>query len=97
MSASLYYSGQIAQGQCGRCDGTVADTLGVMEFDTGTDTIIGNHLIPGGTGGDPFGSPDGIFIVLVDHNSGEVVRFLVPDGPGEKLVSEHMTFGRFET
>ena len=60
MSASLYYSGQIAQGQCERCDGTVADTLGVMEFDTGTDKIIRNHLIPDSTGGDPFGSPDGI-------------------------------------
>lgn len=78
-------AGQIAQGQCGYgCDGTSVDTLGVIEFDTRTDTIIGNHRMPDGIGGDPFSSPDGRFIVLIARNGGEVIRVLAPGGSGEK-------------
>jgi len=71
------FAGTIAEGQCGRCDGLVnVDTLGVYEFDTGTDSFVTNHLMPDGTGGDPFGSPDGRHIVLVGRNGGEVIRIL---------------------
>ena len=35
----LSNSGTVAEGQCGRCDGLAGvDTLGVMEFDTNTDS-----------------------------------------------------------
>jgi len=78
-------AGQIMNGQCGRCDGLVnVDTLGVYEFDTNTDQVIANHVMPDGTGGDPFGSPDGRHIVLVGRNGGEVVRILAAGEPGEK-------------
>ena len=88
---SLYDSGSVKQGQCGRCDGLVGvDTLGVMEFDTKTDTFIGKHLMPDGAGGDPFGSPDGRHVVLVGRNGGEVVRILAAGAPGEVSVSEQV-------
>merc|ERR1711935_909088 len=66
------------------CDGLAGvDTLGVMEFDTSTDTFIKSHVMPDGTGGDPFGSPDGRHIVLVGRNGGEVLRILKAGAPGE--------------
>ena len=75
-------------GQCGRCDGLEGvDTIGVYEFDTSTDTIIANHVMPNGTGGDPFSSPDGRHIVLVGRNGGGVLRILAAGEPGEKSVS----------
>ena len=46
-------------GMCGRCDGSAADTIGVVEFDTNQDQIVGTHLMKEGFGGDPFASPDG--------------------------------------
>jgi len=78
-------AGQIMNGQCGRCDGLEGvDTIGVYEFDTSTDSIIANHAMPNGAGGDPFGSPDGRHIVLVGRNGGEVLRILAAGEPGEK-------------
>merc|ERR1740124_531230 len=79
------FAGGVAQGQCGRCDGIVGvDTLGVLEFDTSTDTFVGQHVMPDGAGGDPFGSPDGRHIVLVGRNGGEVIRILSAGKPGEE-------------
>jgi len=72
-------------GQCGRCDGMVGvDTLGVYEVDTATDTIVGNHLMQEGYGGDPFPSPDGKHIVLIAKNGGTSVRILRTGEPGQK-------------
>merc|ERR1711957_963274 len=76
-------AGQVTEGQCGRCDGLVGvDTIGVYEFDTSTNTFVGNHVMPDGAGGDPFGSPDGRHIVLVGRNGGEVLRILAAGEPG---------------
>lgn len=76
-------AGTITEGQCGRCDGiSGVDTLGAMEFDTSTDTFIASHVMPDGTGGDPFGSPDGRFVVLVGRNGGEVLRIIKTGEPG---------------
>jgi len=70
-------AGSVLEGQCGRCDGLAnVDSLGVYEFDTATDKIVGNHVMPDGTGGDPFGSPDGRHVVLVGRNGGQVIRIL---------------------
>jgi len=77
-------AGQVAEGQCGRCDGLTVDNIGVYEFDTNTDTIVGQHTMADGTGGDPFASPDGRFIVLVGFNGGEVLRVLKMGAPDEK-------------
>merc|ERR1711957_512195 len=76
-------AGTVTEGQCGRCDGLAGvDTLGVMEFDPNTDKFIASHVMPDGTGGDPFGSPDGRHIVLVGNNGGEVLRILAAGEPG---------------
>jgi len=76
-------AGIVTEGQCGRCDGLAGvDTLGVMEFDTSRDKFIASHVMPDGTGGDPFGSPDGRHIVLVGRNGGEVLRILAAGEPG---------------
>lgn len=76
------------QGQCGRCDGLAnVDSLGVYEYNTEKDEIIGNHVMPDGTGGDPYGSPDGRHIVLVGRNGGEVIRILKAGVNGEVSVS----------
>jgi hypothetical protein len=62
---------------CGRCDGIAGvDTLGVYEFDTTTDTIVGNHIMKENFGGDPYPSPDGKYIVLIGRNGGTTVRIL---------------------
>jgi len=77
-------AGTVTEGQCGRCDGLAGvDTLGVMEFDTNTDTFIASHVMPDGAGGDPFGSPDGRHVVLIGRNGGEVLRILKAGNPGE--------------
>merc|ERR1712086_1097541 len=60
------------------------DTLGVYEFDTATDTIIGNHVMKEGIGGDPFPSPDGEHIVLIANNGGTSIRILKTGEPGAK-------------
>jgi hypothetical protein len=72
------YAGEInIQGMCGRCDGIAGvDTLGVYEFDTTTDTIVGNHIMKENFGGDPYPSPDGKYIVLIGRNGGTTVRIL---------------------
>jgi len=78
------FAGQVADGTCGRCDGVAGvDTLGVYEFDTVTDKLVGNHLMPEGVGGDPFPSPDGKHIVLVGRNGGEKLRILKTGANGE--------------
>ena len=60
-----------------------------MEFDTSRDKFIASHVMPDGTGGDPFGSPDGRHIVLVGRNGGEVLRILAAGEPGVASVSTY--------
>jgi len=67
-----------------RCHGYGADTLGVYEFDTTTDTIVGSHLMKEGFTGDPFPSPDGKYIVMIGRNGGSTIRVLKPGAASEK-------------
>lgn len=46
-------------GQCGRCDGTKADTIGIYEFDTNSETVISRIFGSDGSTGVPAVSPDG--------------------------------------
>jgi len=66
-------------GACGAgCEGTTADTIGVIEFDTVGKTIVAEHNIKEGTGfgADPVGSPDGKYILLLANDGGQYVRLI---------------------
>jgi len=68
-------------GTCGAgCEGSVADTLGVVEFDTVNKKFVDTHNIKEGTGfgADPVSSPDGKWIVLLPNDGGKYVRILQP-------------------
>merc|ERR1719491_877721 len=79
------FAGTVQNGMCGRCDGIAGvDILGVYEFDTTTDTIVGNHIMKENFGGDPFPSPDGKYIVLIGRNGGTTIRILKAGLPSEK-------------
>jgi hypothetical protein len=54
------------EGQCGKhCRGGPTDTIGVIEFDTMSDTIVGTHTFVGSAPVyAPFSSPDGEYIIL---------------------------------
>jgi hypothetical protein len=80
------FAGQTnVKGMCGRCEGIPGvDTLGVYEFDTTTDTVVGNHIMKENFGGDPYPSPDGRFIVLIGRNGGTSIRILEAGETSEK-------------
>jgi len=66
-------------GACGAgCEGSVADTIGVVEFDTVNKKFVDTHNIKEGTGfgADPISSPDGKWIVLLPNDGGKYVRIL---------------------
>jgi len=72
-------------GTCGAgCEGSIADTLGVFEFDTINKKIVANHNIKIGTGfgADPVSSPDGKHILLLPNDAGRFVRLLKPGKNG---------------
>jgi hypothetical protein len=72
----------------GGCEGSRADTLGVVEFDTVNKVFVGNHNIKEGTGwgADPVSSPDGKWIVLLGNDGGQYVRVLEAGKNGESSV-----------
>jgi len=76
------------EGSCGHgCEGSVADTIGVMEFDTKTNRFVKNWQMKEGFGADPYVSPYGDHIALFGNNGGKTVRILKPaqNGNGSKL------------
>lgn len=85
-SANITLDGQDYRGQCGRhCNGGPADTVGVFEFDTVSETVVGNHAYVGSTGIDtPFTSPDGEYIIFFGLNGGKRIDILKPGANGEK-------------
>lgn len=75
-------------GSCGHtCEGTPADTIGLYEYDTVTDTIVGTINAPDGLSGEPFAAPDGSFIAVLGNDGGDVVRILEPTSNGKASVS----------
>ena len=48
-------------GVCGSsCESQAGiDTIGVYEYDTGSDRVVATHMMKEGVGGDPYPSPDG--------------------------------------
>lgn len=73
-----FYSGRSdLNGTCGvSCEGSAADTLGVLEFDTVSETFIGSHSPLVGFGATPQASPDGKYIVLFANDGGKNLRVL---------------------
>lgn len=76
-------------GVCGTaCEGSLADTIGVYEFDTVSKTIVASHNInPAyGLGANPVASPDGKYILLFGNDGGKSVTVLTPGLNGAKSV-----------
>merc|ERR1711933_58263 len=74
------------EGQCGRhCVGTAADTIGVYEFDTINNTVVGTHQFDGSSAVDTtVTSPDGQHVVFFGLNGGKTIRILTVGANGEK-------------
>jgi len=91
-SSNITIEGVEYEGQCGRhCVGTSADTIGVYEFDTISNTIVGTHKFDGSSAVDaPFTSPDGQHVVFFGLNGGKSIRILTPGANGE-LSTNFMT------
>lgn len=76
-------------GACGsECEGTTADTIGVYEYDTVTDTFIGSFNVKEGTGfgADPISSPDGKYVLLLPNDGGQFVRVIKAGANGQQSV-----------
>lgn len=78
----------------GGCEGSPADTIGVVEFDTVNKVFVDNHNILEGTGwgADPVASPDGKWIVLLPNDGGQYVRVLEAGKNGESSVRKSAQF-----
>eukprot|EP00980_Cylindrotheca_fusiformis_P024622 scaffold12169_cov132-Cylindrotheca_fusiformis.AAC.10 len=83
---NITIGGQPAKGQCGKhCVGTSVDDIGIYEFDTVTNRVVGNHAVVGnGPISSPFASPWGDYIVLAGMNGGKTVQVLEAGENGEK-------------
>jgi len=70
-------------GFCGHsCEGTAADTDGVLEFDTVSGTIVGSWQPSDALGADPVVSSYGDAIALFGNNGGSSIRILKPGKNG---------------
>jgi hypothetical protein len=59
----------LQQGRCGTtCSGSEADVLGVVEFDTQTNSIVGNHFSKNGFGARARMSPNGDLVFLLEDD-----------------------------
>ena len=58
------------EGRCGTtCSGSAADQLGVIEFDTQTNSIVANHFTKSGAGARARVSPNGDFVFLLEDDA----------------------------
>merc|ERR1740124_1888340 len=79
-------------GTCGAgCEGTIADTVGVVEFDTVNGVQIKNYNIKEGSGfgSDPVASPDGKYGLLLPNDGGAYVRVIKPGANGVSSTVMH--------
>jgi len=72
-------------GYCGKyCRGSLADTEGVWEFDTSTNTFVTQHKpLEGAHGTKPFATPRGDYILLGHGDGGNGVKVLKAGASGE--------------
>jgi len=81
------FAGQTVNGTCGGgCEGSKADVIGVLEFDTVGEKFLGGHQIKEGTGfgATPEASPDGKHIVLFGNDGAQNLRVLRAGANGVK-------------
>jgi len=99
-SENITVAGVTTEGQCGRhCRGGVADNVGVIEFDTNTDTIVGTHEFVGLSAPvyAPFSSPDGKHIIMFGLDGGRRVEILKAGESGKKSVGIDHSRGQWQT
>lgn len=89
----------VQEGQCGRhCRGAPSDTMGVLEFDVGSGTMVGTHTFVGSAPVyAPFASPDGEHVVLFGMNGGKTVEILKAGTSGFKSEVESVLTLDFNT
>jgi len=74
-------------GVCGStCEGSLADTIGVYEFDTVNKRLVGSVNSVKGNGATPQATADGAFILLFGNDGGKGLRVLKPGKTGDKSV-----------
>jgi len=71
-------------GKCGHsCEGSAADVLGVLEWDTKSNTIIDYHLNSLGYAADPFIDPSGKYLVMLANDGGREATIIKAGKNGE--------------
>lgn len=85
-AGNITVDGELVRGQCGRhCEGGSTDTIGVIEFDTVSMTVVGNHPVAGTTAVDcAYASPDGERILFIGTDGGASVQIYEAGKNGEK-------------
>lgn len=98
-SGNITVAGELVEGQCGRhCQGGVTDTIGVVEFDTNSDSVVGTHGFVGTAPVyQPFASPDGKHIIMFGLDGGRTVEILKAGASGMKSTLEHTISLDFNT
>jgi len=68
-----------------KCEGTQADTVGLYEWDTVTEKVVGTHNLAKGYGGsNPHSSSSGEYTMMFGSDGGESLRILKSGLNGEK-------------
>jgi len=71
-------------GKCGHsCEGSPADTLGVLEWDTKSKEIIGYHMNSLGFAADPYIDPRGRYLVVFANNGDREAAIIKTGKNGE--------------
>jgi len=82
--------GEVVYGRCGSsCEGTVRDTVGIIEFDLVNEEIVGYHLdADDASAPEPHISPSGDIIVMLPSNVDNDIKILKAGANGEKSSDE---------
>jgi len=71
-------------GKCGHsCEGTPADVLGVLEWDTQSKEIVGYHLNSLGYAADPYIDPSGKYLIMLANDGGREATIVKTGKNGE--------------
>jgi len=76
-------------GKCGHsCEGSAADVLGVLEWDTKSKEIVGYHLNSLGYAADPYIDPSGKYLIMLANDGGREATIIKTGKNGE--ISEQL-------